>query len=259
MQKKPHLKHLVFPFLGTVVAAGFVLAQSYSPAGGSAPSSTPSSQPGQANQRVVYQAQLVPGNPGFAAANANVTIVVDGDQAGIFIQGSGFSPNNVQMQHIHSGSGCPTIANDLNGDGIVDAVEGTAAAGPPIFPLTLDIAQTAQSGSPPNVETGGSYPMSSADGSFYYIASVPVAALESAISSQPIPMPSGTASPTSSPTSSPSSSAAGVGSSILEGLVIEVHGVGSDIQLPNTVEALPGSTASASLPVACGVISRVAG
>jgi hypothetical protein len=153
------------------------------------------------------------------------------------------------MQHIHSGSACATQSNDTNGDGYVDAVEGTAASGPPVLPLTLDLAQLAQSGTLTSAsnEESSDYPTTSQAGGFTYIASVPVSTLQSALSSQP------GASPTASPTASPGVAS---DSSGIEGRVIEIHGVSSNVQLPSTVQSLPGSTANASLPVACGVITR---
>lgn len=219
---------------------------------------TPSSP--NATQRQVFNAQLNPVNPSISSAKANARIIIEGNRAGIYIQGSGLSPQTVHMQHIHLGTSCPTSAADKNTDGIVDALEASAVAGPSVVPLSLNPVRSIVEGiiapgTPPpsptgpreepreeppardlgNISTHSAYPFAAQDGSFNYIASIPVNALQRAFSQH--------GTPEETPVS-------------LEKKVIIIHGVAANTQLPNTVKGLPGVSATESLPVICGQIVK---
>jgi len=255
MRQKSFLSSFSIPVISILVAAGVALSQrssgqplpESSPGASPSPGTTPIVSP-QSGQRIIYEAQLFSANPGYSTASAVVTIVEDGNQVGFHVQGTGLGPDTMQLQHVHVGSACATLANDTNQDGIIDAVEATAAAGPPALPLTLDIAQLSQNSSIGTSESSGNYPFSDGNGRFQYIASVSKNILQNALNSQ---ASGGTASPTATPSGGVS------GESILDGRVIEIHGLRAGIQLPDSVQALPGTTPNASFPVACGVITRV--
>lgn len=231
---------------GALIPTGFVLAQSAA--------ETPTRQ--------VYTAQLNPLNSSLSSSHANARIIVEGNRAGVYIEGSGFTPNTVHMQHIHIGTACPTQAADKNADGIIDALESNAVTGPAAVPLSLNPVRSIVEGittpgtSPSsfgNLATQSPYPASSMDGKFTYIASIPLNALQRALHQEigmmPVPPPTPTEpSPPSSPApiTPPSSGIS------LERKVIVIHGVGSQASLPNTVQSLPGVSSTQSIPIACG-------
>lgn len=87
-----------------------------------------------------YQASLAPLNNSGVTGTATLTL--DGDQLTVAIQASGLEANALHPQHIHGfmenkrNSTCPTQADDMNGDGIVDLGEGLPDYGPVLLPLT---------------------------------------------------------------------------------------------------------------------------
>lgn len=76
-----------------------------------------------------FQAQLTELNGSGASGSA--WVIVEGDQATVKINGSGFVAGAPHAQHIHIGgrNECPTMAADDNGDGVVSTVEGKPAYG----------------------------------------------------------------------------------------------------------------------------------
>lgn len=210
--------------------------------------------------RRVYTAQLTPLNPSVSAAKASVRIIVEGNRAGIYIEGSGFTPNTIHLQHIHLGSSCPTQTADKNGDGFVDAIEAHRVTGPAVVPLSLNPVRSIIEGitTPPtgttqdhlgNIASQSSYPASSYDGQFTYIASIPIQALDRALT-QGVRM-----MPVPEPTPSPSSPREHTRVN-LEKKVIMIHGLGTQTPLPNTVQSIPNLTPAQSLPIACGQITE---
>lgn len=250
------------------------------PSASASPSASPSA--GQVFQREVYTATLSPANPNapYGSATGQVTLVVDGGQVGVFIQANGLAPNIPHEQHIHAGSTCATLANDTNGDGYVSTPEAEAVAGQPLVAFTLNgLEPITNPQSPPNAK----YPMAAPDGVETYIGSAPLSSLQSIMqtamatpspSTSPSPFISATPSttplifPTASPTASPlasatpssgPSAAAGTASGgIFDNHVVEIHGISDTFSLPGSVQAgVPGMTANQTLPVACGVLTRV--
>jgi hypothetical protein len=236
---------------GLVVAAlagtASVLAQNGESGGspGATPSASPSQSQLQTTTREVYLAQLNPANG--AAANGSALIVVDGNQAGIFIQAQGLAPGVSHEQHIHLGTACATSSADTNQDGYVDAVEATVVTGPPALPLAFI----------PGQDGSSSYPVAAQDGTVNYIASLSLSAAKSLLSTAaaaaPAPSPSTSESAAPSPESSPGTSAQ-LG---LEGKVIEIHGTDPNTALPATVQGIDGKSAAATLPQACGQLQRM--
>jgi hypothetical protein len=51
-------------------------------------------------------------------------------------------PEGLHPQHIHEAANCPTMSADVNGDGIVDVIEGLPFYGPIMIPLDGDLADT---------------------------------------------------------------------------------------------------------------------
>jgi hypothetical protein len=205
-------------------------------------------------QQGTFQAQLAAANPklGLTLTNAVATVSHLGDNFDVEITMNG-APVTAHLQHIHSGSRCATMADDKNGDGYIDAIEGEAVSGAPLLPLDDDISNTSEDTYP------STYP---------YHESTSFALL----TGQPGPTPTPTATPTSTPTPTPTASGSPIpgpsasplnvnvlslADSLLEGRVVEIHGVPASANLPNTVLPNPGSTPEKSIPIACGVLVRV--
>lgn len=250
------------------------------PGSAASPSPLASATPLTSN-RQVYFSQLSPQNGSGVSGTAQ--IVVEGNQIGVFLQASGLAPNRMHAQHIHSGSQCATPALDANGDGYVDSVEGSLAAGVPVVPLDLS-----------NPLTGGAarssknFPVASESGNVSYIASgnlpgitaalsapvalasplqspSPLASASPIASASPLVTPTPLISPSNSPTplvsvtptplATPTQAAGTAGAGALVGKVIEIHGISPDVTLPSTVRTdMPNLTPNEDLPVACGVI-----
>lgn len=53
---------------------------------------------------------------------------------------NGLHGNLIKPQYVHTGSRCPTMADDTNGDGFIDALEGEAVYGQVLIPLDADLS-----------------------------------------------------------------------------------------------------------------------
>ena len=87
-------------------------------------------QAGNGNER--YRAQLEPLNGSGASGHARLAL--EGNELTSKINSHGLAPELPHAQHIHgmaqAVSECPTLANDDNGDGLVNTVEGLPSYGP---------------------------------------------------------------------------------------------------------------------------------
>ncbi len=242
----------------------------------------------QDTDRQVFTAALAPANG--SSVSGTVRIVVQGGTVGFSVDAAGLSPNMMHEQHVHSGTQCPTLVADTNGDGYIDPIEGAPFAGEPIYPLQLNRSGLDSSGRGNNLR----YPVASQSGVVSYIQSGPIAPLLAALNQAGVPgtaaspeaspslsptpeaspfetpspeaspfeSPSPTATPLESPSPEVSPSPTGTATPIslgqlaaLEGRVIEIHGI--DTPLPSTVRGQDGRPANETLPVACGVITSV--
>jgi hypothetical protein len=80
----------------------------------------------------MFQADLAPLNNSGASGTANLAL--EGDQLTTDIASEGLAPGLPHAQHIHgleqAMSECPTLANDQDGDGLVNTTEGEPFYGP---------------------------------------------------------------------------------------------------------------------------------
>ena len=180
-----------------------------------------------------YSAQLVPMNTHITQSNTTGVAQFDirGDKLTIDIRVKNAPGNTVHWQHFHgfttdAAASCPNLGADKNGDGIVDLIETSAAAGTTMVPFdtmpaAMDVAH-------------GHYPKASADGSYHYHETVSMKALSEAFAK------------------------AFKGQKLnLNKRVIFIHGVPADTALPTTVQSLGPIPAAVTLPIACGKIERV--
>ena len=95
-----------------------------------------------------FQADLAPLNNSGASGTANLAL--EGDQLTTDIASQGLAPNLPHAQHIHgleqAMSECPTLANDQDGDGLVNTSEGQPSYGPILMSLTTEGDTSPESG-----------------------------------------------------------------------------------------------------------------
>lgn len=105
-------------------------------------------------------------------------------------------PETTHAQHIHTGTRCPTLADDTNGDGVIDATEATSVYGPVLIPLDSDLASQATETFP----SGSSYQYNQSTSLTQLLANF------------------------------------GLENIGLEGKVINIHGVPDSVVLPTTIQ-----------------------
>lgn len=101
----------------------------------------------------VYRAILLPANP-LIDNNVSGSVVVSqlGDNFSVNVDLDN-GPEGSHAQHIHLGSSCASIENDVNGDGYLDANEASSVVGEVLLPLDNDLARVEEATYP----TGASY------------------------------------------------------------------------------------------------------
>lgn len=176
----------------------------------------------------------------LSPVNANVSGLINGN--GDFkLEGDTFesrvalnnAPEGTHAQHIHIGTACPEPSADTNADGFIDAVEAEAASGKILIPLDSDLRSQS---------AGGEFPSGA---SYNYFQSTSYLAM---LADLKIPDDNSSDSITKLGTTEELN---------LEGKVVVIHGVPSSVTLPETVAGLDGGDPNATLPVACGVITRI--
>ena len=83
----------------------------------------------------VYGVNLLPLNSSGATGQATLRLSANGKNLNVHITASGLEAGNVHVSHIHGQPGgaessCPTIAQDDDGDGFVELLEGQDTYGP---------------------------------------------------------------------------------------------------------------------------------
>ena len=180
-----------------------------------------------------YVARLAPINSAgsHVSPSGEVRFVVHGDSLTITAHLSNVAPGIEHWQHFHgkpdgSQSRCPTAAADTSGDHLVDILETEPAAGTTMVPFNADPVAM-------DIPTN-TYPHASANGTYDYVRTVSLAALQAAFGQHY----SGHAID-------------------LARRVVMVHGVPESITLPRTVASLGPIPARTTFPIACGAIIRV--
>lgn len=115
------------------------------PGGLSVPSSRASAETDISNGGTFFTAsiQQLNGNHTFIPAVGTFTFKIVGDALVVDGNMSGVAPRMAHAQHIHSGTVCPTSAAEVNGDGVIDVLEGAPAYGPILISLDSDLSDPA--------------------------------------------------------------------------------------------------------------------
>jgi hypothetical protein len=147
---------------------------------------------------------------------ASSRVKVEGDTVIMRVECRGAPRNVIHKQYIHTGTRCPSIADDTNGDGVIDWMEAQQVAGPLL--LSMD-------GNPESSEQSG-FPRS---GTYTYERR---ASLERILDI----LPSGE-------------------DFLLAGRVVIIYGVSSSTPLPATVATNGDEPAYVNVPISCAVIN----
>lgn len=148
---------------------------------------------------------------------------------------SNAGPAVIHSQNVRIGTRCPTLRDDLNQDGIIDAAEGEAVYGPSLFPLDGDLSsQSSHDGVFPVGDIYGNYIYSKVTKFTSFIKDLRNQdshdGYRKLAKEEPLD---------------------------IEGRVVVVHGIDSAVELPSTVISIGRLSRHQSLPIVCGVIMKV--
>ena len=185
---------------------------------------------------VTYRADLTALNSSVTGSDASgeVMMTISGDDLTIHITVKGVPPDMMHLQHFHGfpepgkSAQCVTMAQDANGDGIIDIVETEPVSGTTMVPFHDDPVSMAI--------VNDTYPTADANGAYTYDKTVSLKALEEAFAKQ-FPDTKGDLD--------------------LGNRVVYVHGIPADQELPTTVASLGDIPAQVTIPIACGKLALV--
>lgn len=144
-------------------------------------------------------------------------------------------PKVIHAQNVRLGSHCPTMADDLNSDGIIDAVEGEAVFGKIFFPLDGDLSSQAGH--------DGVFPVGDIYGNYIYSRVTTFSEFIADLRSPQIDEEYVTLEK-NEPLN-------------IEGRAVVIHGVDEATSLPLTVNSTGRRNRTQSLPIVCGIIKKV--
>ena len=184
-----------------------------------------------------YQATLSPLNAHLAGDVAGSALVkVKGDSLSVEVKVNGSPAQISHGQSIHIADSCPTLSSDTNKDGVIDGVEGQKSYGPVIIPLDSDIRT--------QIEKDIRFPTSDFSGNYYYRQQASISEMMKDLTAKDFDT---------------SDNLVKIRSSLgLTGRQVVIYGVANDVAIPSSVSAINGQTKSASLPIACGTLIKIA-
>jgi hypothetical protein len=170
---------------------------------------------------------------------ASATFSKENDEfvADVRFSGSGLSAKTLHEQRVHEVKRCPTTEDDLNQDGIIDAIEGEKVYGKVLIPLDADLSAQ-------HLELG-TYPYSDEFGNYLYSKITSFKKLITDLKSIDL---------------NPKDYLIKLNSDEdlkLDGRVVVIRGVGDQVNLPETCQTDARKNCSSTLPIACGVIRKV--
>lgn len=205
--------------------------------GGSVATPPPQSEEQQEDQGT-YQAILTPLNVSPAGSSQIEAIIrIRGDEVDADVDANSTPANIIHRQYIYSGRSCPTPDNDTNQDGYIDYVEALSSTNQILIPLDNDLSSQS---------AGGIYPIANGFGNYDYNEETSLARMLADLRGTD---PVGTDDVTKLDPSENLN---------LAGRVVVVHGVSSFKNLPDSVASRGNAPSHRTLPIACGVLVRVA-
>lgn len=185
-----------------------------------------------------FRAELQPLNSsvgGNTVGTANIKI--EGDELRFDMVVNGAPANITHIQHIHAGTACPTSAEDVNGDGFVDVLEGLPRYGAILVPLDGDL-ETQEGGTMTN-------PSANATGTYRYTERASLTRMLADLRA-----------PDTDTTDAVIKLEPGQALNLASRHIV-VHGIPATPPLPASVGTLGDTPSNATLPIACGIITRV--
>lgn len=170
---------------------------------------------------------------GNVSGHAKLSII-DGKLM-IAMEVDGAPSEMVHVQHIHAADKCPTMDADVNEDGFLDVIEGVPAYGPILVSLDGDLSD--------EMAGADGFPMADRTGSYFYSQTVSYHDLMEHLTA-PDQMPDDAFVKLEGDRLN------------LAGRHIVVHGVPANTNLPDSVASLHGIPNHATLPIACGEITK---
>jgi hypothetical protein len=183
-----------------------------------------------------YKAEFVALNNHVAGdVSGSALVKVDGDNFEVQVKVDGAPSQITHAQHIHLADSCPTLASDVNNDGIIDSAEGFSSYGLILIPLDSDLKT--------QVEEGSKFPKADFSGNYFYKQKASLSEMMVDLMSK-------------------DHTAEYMGkleknNLTLEGRHIVIYGAPTDAVLPETVSAMTNQTQHASLPIACGTFVKL--
>lgn len=184
-----------------------------------------------------YQATLNPINAHLAGDVAGSALVkVKADSLTVEVKVNGSPAQIVHAQNIHVADSCPTLASDVNKDGVIDAVEGQKNYGPVIIPLDYELKT--------QTEKDSKFPTADFTGNYFYRQDVNMAELMNDLTKKDLDS---------------SDNIIKIKSNLgLAGRQIVIYGVPANAELPSTVATINGQSKYSTLPIACGSLIKIA-
>ena len=185
-----------------------------------------------------YEVKFLPINTSLAGiSNAKAKIHIVADHISVELEMQDSPPMAIHSQFIYTSSVCPSDIHDVNKDGFIDHQEAAKVLGPILIPLDSDLSS--------QMEGITQFPFSDSMGKYHYaqegLLSYLIADLQS-------------------PDSNPRDELGKLnhGEKLkLEGKVLIIQGVPEDVYVPGSISSIGTNSDRATLPIACGKISRV--
>lgn len=184
----------------------------------------------QKDQAREYRAALRAVNPEFVAGGGRIEMVLDGDQLHVAMTVENLTPQMMHMQHLHGsrdgmGASCPPLSRQaLNGEP-VDLIDSRKYSGITLIPLHDD---------PTSLKLkSDAYPETDEVGGYTYSQKISWKELQQAVEEEH-----------------------GITDLNLGDLVVYIHGVPKDTNLPDSTRSLEGVPAHMTLPIACGELEE---
>lgn len=174
---------------------------------------------------------------GFITGAATLSRIKDEFVGDVRFSGEALTAGILHEQNIHIGDRCPTAADDLNNDGFIDAVEGALVYDKIIIPLDGDLNSQRMG--------GGIFPVADEFGGYIYSQVASYQKFMEDLREIDINLDDQIVTLTESEEMD------------FENKVIVILGVSVNADLPDTVATNNQFTNYQTLPVACGVFSRV--
>lgn len=189
------------------------------------------SDKGEKSEKVhEYRAALRAVNPQYVAGGGRVEMVRDGDQLHVVLTVENLTPNMMHLQHLHGSrdgmhATCPPMSRQAMNGEPVDLIKTRHYSGITLIPLHDDPASL-------EIKTR-TYPETDDVGGYTYNKKINWSELQQAVKGE-----------------------YGIEELDLSNLVVYVHGVPEDTDLPEDTRSLEGVPAHVTLPVACGELEK---